>query len=197
MNNEPEYREYRNNQIESGAQFQDFVVSVCWQTIGLAIVQYSSKLYQQTVGESRTGAEIKNDRNFCTSGNLYIELMEKAEPREGPYAMSGINRTDNSWLFIIGDYDTIFIFAKSILLGLYRTGKYREVENKTKTSRAFLLPVEDAQRYAAVILEPKASDKIKKISAELKSITSDMFKKLTDKQQMLLFENQSPPIDPA
>src|SRR5262249_19940653 len=49
---ETKYNDYYNNQLESGKRYQDFVVDVCWNVLGLAIVQYCSKTYQQCVGES-------------------------------------------------------------------------------------------------------------------------------------------------
>ena len=44
-NNSKAYQQYRKTKIESGLLYQDFVVDVAWQTIGLAIVQYASKAY--------------------------------------------------------------------------------------------------------------------------------------------------------
>jgi hypothetical protein len=169
-----EYERYRKNKIESGQLYQDFVVDCCWSLLGLAVVQYTSKLYQHQVGESKTGLEIKNDEQFRTTGNLYIELSEKARPRPGTYAASGINRGDNTWLYAIGDYDTIFIFPKTLLLMLRTTGRYREVENKTKTSNGMLLPVGDATKYAAQILHPNATEKIGKAITDLQSLGREL-----------------------
>lgn len=153
-----QYENYRRTMIETGQAYQDFVVDACWTLLGLAVVQYSSKLYQQTVGESRTGVEIKNDRKFQSTGNLWIELAEKARPRNGDYAQSGINRDDNTWLYCIGDYDTIFIFQKNLLKMLAQ--RYGQRENHTATSVGYLLPVADAEKYAAAILRPNAATKI-------------------------------------
>lgn len=153
-----QYENYRRSMIETGQAYQDFVVDACWTLLGLAVVQYSSKLYQQTVGESRTGVEIKNDRKFQSTGNLWIELAEKARPRSGDYAQSGINRDDNTWLYCIGDYNTIFIFQKNLLKML--APRYGQRENHTSTSVGFLLPVVDAEKYAAAILRPNAATKI-------------------------------------
>ena len=153
-----QYENYRRTMIETGQAYQDFVVDACWTLLGLAVVQYSSKLYQQTIGESRTGVEIKNDRKFQSTGNLWIELAEKARPRNGDYAQSGINRDDNTWLYCIGDYNTIFIFQKNLLKML--APRYGQRENHTATSVGYLLPVVDAEKYAAAILRPNAATKI-------------------------------------
>lgn len=160
--NSEDYGEYRKNKMESGLLYQDFVVDCCWSILGLAVVQYSSKVYQQTVGETRTGVEIKHDEKYVTTGNLWIELAEKAVPRPGDYAKSGINRHDNSWLFAIGNYDVIFIFSTRFLRILADSGHYSKRENRTRTSIGFLLPHDDANRYAAQVLYPNAEEKIGK-----------------------------------
>ena len=156
------YDAYRANKIESGLLYQDFIVDLLLQTLGLAVVVYSSRLYQMQVGESRTGVEIKHDELFAKTGNFWIEVGEKAQPREGDFAPSGILRGDNSWLYVIGNYDEVYGFQKTLLCGLHASGKYRQLENKTHTSIGFLLPKARAQVYAAFILEPKAERKVVK-----------------------------------
>lgn len=162
------YENYRRTMLETGQAYQDFVVDACWTLLGLAVVQYSSKLYQQTIGESRTGIEIKNDRKFQNTWNLWIELAEKARPRPGDYAQSGINRDDNTWLYCIGDYDTIFVFQKTLLKML--TSRYGQRENNTSTSVGYLLPVVDAEKYAAAIFRPNAATKISSAIHDLESL---------------------------
>lgn len=165
-----DYRAYRANKIESAVLFQDFTVDVLLQTLGLAVVQYASRLYQLQVGESRTGVEIKHDEKYATTGNLWIEMAEKAVPRPGPYAPSGINRGDNTWLYVIGNYDIIFGFPKRFLQALAESGRYAKRENRTKTSEGFLLPDVDARRYAVFILTPKAERKIAKAITDLQCL---------------------------
>lgn len=161
------YTEYYKAKLEGGLLYQDFVVDVAWQTIGLAIVQYSSKAYQQAIGESRTGVEIKHNELFGRTGNLWIEVAEKARPRPGPYAPSGICRNDNSWLYATGNYDTIFFFSKKLLRQLNASGRVRIIENKTKTSQGFLLTAEDAAKYAMIVLLPNSQNKISKLATDL------------------------------
>ncbi len=168
------YEPYRQNKIESGLLYQDFAVDCCWNLLGLAVVQYASKAYQYRVGESKTGVEIKHDEKFAATGNLWIEVAEKARPRKGDYVPSGICRGDNTWLYLIGDYDTVFIFAKSFLLALYKAEKYPVFPNKTKTSMGFLLPFCDAKKYAAQILYPKASEKIGKEITDLLALGREL-----------------------
>lgn len=161
------YDAYRQNKIESGLLYQDFIVDLLFQTLGLPVVQYASRLYQAQVGESRTGVEIKHDEKYQKTGNLWIEVAEKAKPRPGDYAASGIDRDDNTWLYVIGDYDTVFGFPKKWLMGLRDSGRYELRENGTKTSIGFLLPGQIAMKLAAFILRPNAECKIAKAIKDL------------------------------
>lgn len=182
------YADYYKTKLEGALLFQDFVVDVSWQTIGLAIVQYSSKAYQQTVGESRTGVEIKHDEEFKRTGNLWIEIAEKAQPRNGDYAVSGIYREDNAWLYVIGDYDTIFFFPKKTLQQMHAAGE-RVIENKTKTSKGFLLSRARAEVYACIILNPKAAQKVSKLAIDLAKAGQELHRivKANPSQGSLLF----------
>jgi len=170
----PAYEQYRTANIESGRIYQDFVVDACWNLLGLAIVQYSSALYQHNVGESKTGAEIKHDEMFARTGNLWIEVEEKARPRPGPYASSGIYRGDNTWLYIIGNYDHVFIFQKTLLKLLHQSGRWRVIENNTKTSCGFLLPEKDATTLAAAVLHPRASNRISKVIGNMSKLGREL-----------------------
>jgi len=164
------YGEYYKAKLDGAKIFQDFVVDAAWNLLGLAIVQYSSEVYQRIVGESRTGVEIKYDQKFGKTRNLWIEVAEKARPREGPYVPSGIYRQDNSWLYSIGDYDTIFFFPKVLLRALHASGRWPVVENNTRTSEGFLLREVEAEKYAAVILRPNASEAVGKVVGDLAAL---------------------------
>lgn len=182
------YEEYRRTKMESAALYQDFVVDVCWNVLGLAIVMYTSRAYQLTVGESRTGAEIKHDEMHARTGNLWIECAEKARPRAGDYVPSGIFRDDNSWLYIIGDYDTIFIFSKKFLQALSKTKSI--IENSTKTSKGFLLRMADAEKYANAILRPNASEKVSKLTSDLAQLGKELHAAVKqDSRQSSLFND--------
>jgi hypothetical protein len=164
------YADYYKAKLDGAKLYQDFVIDAAWNLLGLAIVQYSSELYQRTVGESRTGVEIKHDEQFGRTGNLWIELAEKARPRDGPYVPAGIYRQDNTWLYVIGDYDAIFFFAKTLLRALHQSGRWQVIENKTRTSEGFLLKSCDAEKYAAAILRPNAADAVKKVVGNLAAL---------------------------
>ena len=133
---------YYNSKLQEGLEFQDVVTRELYQR-GIVVVGYSSRKYQNEVGENLLGAEIKHDAMFRDTGNLYIEISEKAHPDRANYTPSGIYRKDNSWLFVIGDEKTIYIFSTKYLQML--ESKFRHVNKPT--SNGYLLPLADADKY--------------------------------------------------
>ena len=154
----PYYRE----KLEQGLSYQDYVTEKLY-SVGLPIIGYSSKKYQNEKGENKNGWEIKFDDIRKNTGNLYIEIAEKSNSDNKEYVPSGILRNDNTWLYVIGDYTKIYIFSKKQLQKLYnsKTKKViyknateketlREIENKTRTSKGFLLPETYAEKFFAI-----------------------------------------------
>lgn len=103
--------DYKN--MEYAWCYQDFITKELLK-IGISVNCYQSLVYQAKYGESASGIEIKNDRRLKETGNLYIEFKQKSL-RGNDDDHSGINRDDDSWLYVIGDYETIYIFGKSQL----------------------------------------------------------------------------------
>ena len=188
-----DYEAYRKTQMEDGLLFQDFVVDLAWQA-GLVIAQYASKTYQFTIGESRSGVEIKHDKRRKKTGNLYIEVAEKARPRPGPYAPSGIMR-EGHWLYAIGDYDIVYFFPNNLLRALYKATngngqpRYRRPP-ESPTSQGFLIPELDGVKYAALLLRPNASGKVDKVVGDLEKLAAELHKALAENvNQLSLFGN--------
>jgi hypothetical protein len=90
------YEEYYKAKLESGLLYQDFVVDQAATSLGFVIATYGSRAYQAAIGESHTGVDIKHDEKLADTGNLWIEVGEKARQRKGTYVPSGIRRSDNS-----------------------------------------------------------------------------------------------------
>jgi len=136
--------------LEKGLQYQDFVAERLYD-IGLSTISYASKKYQVEVGENKAGLEIKFDDKMKHTGNLYIETAEKSNAWIQNYTDSGIFRNDNTWLYVIGDYSTIFIMGKKQLRIIFHNiDQYREkglVKKETPTSQGFLLPVVFARKH--------------------------------------------------
>lgn len=200
MNNKA-YEKYREKQIENGLLYQDFVVDIA-STQGLIIQQYASKAYQISIGESRTGIEIKLDNIYAESNNLFIEIAEKARPRPGSFVPSGIYANEKTWLYWIGNYDIAFIFLKKFLISLHKAERYQEIEIKLGTSRGFLIPDADARKYAEV-WEIYKGEEIRKIveriekAEALKETGKELHRlALENPAQLSLFTtNQSRSID--
>jgi hypothetical protein len=95
------------------------------------------------------GVEIKYDMKYAETGNIYIEVGEKSEPRMGEYFASGIYRNDNTFLYWTGDYNEAYLFAKKHLINIHKQKKYLKFinDNSTKTSCGFLLNKYMAQSY--------------------------------------------------
>jgi hypothetical protein len=133
---------YYAEKLKEGIEFQDVVTKALYER-GIIVIGYSSRRFQEREGENLLGAEIKRDGRFRETGNLYIEIAEKSHPLNYVFIESGIHRKDNSWLFIIGDEKTLYIFSTKYLR--YLEKKYPKTE--IPTSRAFLMPISDAEKY--------------------------------------------------
>jgi len=106
---------YYKDMLDKGLHYQDFVVEELYK-VGLPIISYSSKQFQNLIGENKAGFEIKLDQNFRKTKNFYIEYAEKSNENNKEFVDSGILRNDNTWLYIIGDYDNIYIYKKTIAI---------------------------------------------------------------------------------
>lgn len=139
---ERDYGQYRRDQIAVGHAYEKYILTAA-ANIGLTL--HLRGVAGQKSGETRERVEIKRDGKWRTTGNLYIETAEKAEPRDGDYAPSGIYRDDNSQWYLIGDELTFWLFRKVTLQHLHQRKNY---EKKQKpTSQAFVLPLKDANQY--------------------------------------------------
>jgi hypothetical protein len=141
--------------FEDGLEFQDWAVDRLFE-IGIMVQTYSSSKHQFQRGESRQGVEIKLD-NWCTrSKRLSIEIAEKSRADMPAWTPSGICRDDNTWLYVQGNYEMLFVFAKRSLLflnELREMGVYGyEVHEEYGTLRAFYLPLDDALKHAAKVM---------------------------------------------
>ena len=153
MNHYDDYDDgkYAEEKIKQGEEYQDYVTEyLCVH--GMTLTTFTSAKYQYKKGENIFGAEIKHDDNHKRTGNLYIEVKERRKTCNN-YVDSGIFRKDNSWLYIIGNYDIAYIFFKIQLQKL--TERYKVFEIKRKTSKGFLIPGKDIKRYCGKILDFK------------------------------------------
>jgi hypothetical protein len=137
--------------FQDGLEFQDFV---CTQLAlyGIILQNLSSKKYQYEVGENLQGFEIKLDERCTDSGRLSIEVAEKTkDDPERDWTPSGICRNDNSWLYIQGNRQILFVFGKNWLLRYWQEKHPQIVENRP-TIRTFFLPFNTAKKGAVRVL---------------------------------------------
>ena len=142
-------RQYPNSvhvdPLQVGAEFLDFVLETL-QKRGMYLQPFTSKKYQYRRGESFQGWEVKLDEPFMRTGRLSIEIAEKTKATNSLWVPSGIYRSDNTWLYIQGNYDCFYIFIKKHLVKLHKLNKYEEAEAHG-TVKKFYLPISDADRY--------------------------------------------------
>lgn len=145
------------NSLETGHEFQDFIVEKLILELGISVSIFQSKKYQFNKGESLQGVEIKYDARStgdctyykCTpTGNVGIEVAEKSHKDMPYFTKSGIYRLDNSWLYIVGNYNCAWVFSKKHLVLMHKSGKYKEIES-LPTLKTMLLPINDADAYCA------------------------------------------------
>lgn len=141
----PLHPEYASN-LRAAVDFEDFVFDTLMHERRLIVGGYKSRHYQTLHGESLTGVEVKFDRKFRQTENLYIETAERhvASAKMKP---AGIYHDAQPWLIVIGDYSTFWALASQTLRIIHESAVCRETE--TETSRGFLLPVCKADRHAA------------------------------------------------
>lgn len=145
--------EYYTQKLEQGLQFQDFVMDLLIKELGISLTQYSSKKWQFSIGENKQGIEIKFDDKYNSTNNLYIEIKEKSDANNSNFIESGIYRTDNTWLYIIGNYSILYIFSKKYLIYLHQKNIFKEVS--IPTSKGFLIDKKNAEKYAIKIINIK------------------------------------------
>ena len=128
--------------LKEGEDYQEFVTNILFIKLKLPILCYNHKEDQLKYGENPQGIEIKFDRMLEKTGNVYIETATLGHPLDGIY-----KENDESWLFIIGNYDKFYMFSRKTLIRMHVSGKFRQVENKYNSSSGFLLSGEDALEW--------------------------------------------------
>lgn len=146
---------YYKEKLEAGLEYQDFIADQLRKAEPCIIVcAYGSRRWQNEHGESASGIEIKLDLNIQKTGNLYIEVAEKSSAELRDYTPSGILRRDNTWLYLIGDYEQAFLFSKTQLQMVYADEKRWGVRGirrrQTPTSIGFTFPVKSALNGACI-----------------------------------------------
>ena len=82
------------------------------------------------------------------SASLPVIANSKSNSNNINFVPSGIYRNDNTWLYVIGDYENIYIFSKKQLQNAHKNKKFREVE--IPTSRGFIIPLDEALKLLII-----------------------------------------------
>ena len=126
---------YYEDRLAEGQKFEEYIKKVFFERFAINL-DFTGKDNQNLIGETLQGIEVKFDNRFKETRNIYIEVAEKTNPANDEYIKSGIYREDNTWLYVIGDYDTLYMFSKKHLKLL--KDKCQSVI--TPTSMGFLVP---------------------------------------------------------
>lgn len=187
LNNYPCYPDAdRATVFEEALEFQDFVTDLILNEIGIAISNYSSKKYQTEVGENPQGVEIKLDTRILETKNVSIECFEKSKADNKLWIPSGILRKDNSWLYIQGNYEIVFVFSKAILRLIYENRYKDKLWEPKKTIKTFLLPVSKAKEYALIYFCIKNRTFVQKNGDILFKKSEDMNQILKEKENGII-----------
>ncbi len=151
-NSDPAYRDAKSvTSYQDGMEYQDFV---CERLARHHIIlqNIASRKFQYEVGENLQGFEIKLDNRCLETGQLSIEVAEKSAADNPDWVPSGIMREDNSWLYLQGNYQIIFIFSKK-LLREYLERKKPEIHKSLGTVQKFYMPLSTAHKWAARVIQ--------------------------------------------
>lgn len=151
---------------ELGCRYQDVLTDELYK-YGICLNNYCSAFYQMRYGENKTRIEIKHDSKITKTGNLYIEF-EAISKDQTKMVDGGIKKVDKSWLYIIGNINVAFVFAKKQLNRLCekvqknpKTWKERygiEIKqhtdtNGTITSSGMVLPIKCLDEIGICLLK--------------------------------------------
>ena len=150
--------EYYSIKRAEGEMFEDYVYDhfkKIWRIDIKGCNTYSEQIF---VGENYFGMEIKYDGLHKDTGRLFIEYQEKRRSKNPNYIPSGILRTDNSWLYLIGNFQVFYIFSikdlRTALEAKDEQGNFKHTRKEIgrKTSCGFLLQRNEIQDYVLRVI---------------------------------------------
>jgi hypothetical protein len=130
--------------FQMGMEFQDFVCIELARE-GIILQNLVSKKHQFETGENLQGFEIKLDNRCTETGRLSIEIAEKSRADVNGWTPSGICRKDNTWLYVHGNYDALWVFGVKFLQQFLRD--YKPQIHELPTIKKFYLPIPQADKW--------------------------------------------------
>jgi hypothetical protein len=150
------------NSVEDGNRFQDFIMRMTLQHLGIPIQVYTSAYNQLGQGETiQRGWEFKFDSRCSDTRHLSIEVAEKAKADNPNWVPSGIYRCSEDTIYVQGNYEVLYYLWARELIAWHQVkviGKinYVEFPKDRPTIRRFFLPFAEANRIAwHVLLMPR------------------------------------------
>jgi len=143
------YPEYKQRQLIVGNYVMACMVNIIHACTGMTIHILWDKEDQFNIGESEEGYELKYDSRFRSTGNLYIEFMERTV--NDVWINSGVYRGDNTKFYVIGDLEMMWVFKiETIREKVEEAGPYdgfalRRVPTGDNSAIGALLPVREVQ----------------------------------------------------
>lgn len=162
--------------LKDGQDFERFSLAVL-RRIGMDLRPAVGLKAQVRHGDTVAGLEIKNDRQYHDTGNLFIETAECPLPGQ-PLQPAGIYHPSEPWLYLIGDVENILIFGVKVLRRMHRSGKFQELLIGNRTARGFLVPFATAKDLAEKALEPRRLLCIHDLPPELCKVCNGTVKRM-------------------
>jgi len=140
-----------------GEKYQEFIRGLL-NPFGIVHWHFGGKHQQFNIGENGQGHEIKLDERCFSrnspeaTGRLSIEVQERKR-LDTTWVNSGILRDDNSWLYVQGNYEIVFVFAKNWLRRVYHKLITPDQIHEFRTVRKFYLKIDDALIGAALVID--------------------------------------------
>jgi hypothetical protein len=149
--------DYYTQQLAIGQAYERYILEQL-RAEGRVVESHATAALQLARGDLSVAGqdlEVKFDRLFASTGNLYIETAEKRDASRDYWTPSGVCASSAAIWYGIGDYRDFFLFKRVTLRDVARTA--RPIEIAMKTSRGFLL--EAGRRAAFCVRERHWTDR--------------------------------------
>lgn len=163
-------KEYYERCLESGNQFQDYVVSMLIKHKGLVLSNFSSRLFQWAIGEGYQGVEIKFDAPSEKGENLLIETSERRSA-SGKWVKSGIHKDNNTDIYIVGNYKFFYVFDVKVLRRMEENKEFLE-RKETDTGQFFLLKKREIEKTVPYIYKINCGEEGEKLMSQVNEASS-------------------------
>jgi len=138
-----DYSEYYQAMLEESEEYMDWLCQRLMR-YGIVLQNMCSKKGQLKC-ENLLGLEIKYQKAYKATRNIWIEVREKKNLGIVDFVISGIYKCDNSWLLGCGDYQEFFLFTKKHLQRFHASlPPERTRLNNKNTGMGFLMSRSEA-----------------------------------------------------